>query len=200
MSRLTLAPVHRIRQHISPRFVLPLLLFLALVATLALGLRHQADVADPTALPSPLVGRQVPDFDAAVLTAAAPGGPDHFQPAQLKGQVWLLNVWASWCTSCLREHPVLLAQAKQSGVTLVGFNHQDADEQAWAWLVRHGNPYQLTFAEPSGRLGLDLGIVAVPETFVIDKQGRIRHKFTGPVSEEDWRKTLLPLIRGLQGA
>lgn len=189
----------RIAQHLSPRFVLPLLLFLVLAATLALGLRHQADVVDPTALPSPLVGREVPAFDAPVLTAA-PGGPERFQPAQLKGQVWLLNVWASWCTSCLREHPVLLAQARQSGVTLVGLNHQDADEPARAWLARHGNPYQLTFAEPSGRLGLDLGIVAVPETFVIDKQGRIRHKFTGPVSEEGWRKTLLPLIQELQGA
>jgi len=167
---------------------------------LALGLRHQAEVADPTALPSPLVGREVPAFDAPVLTAAATGGPQRFQPAQLKGQVWLLNVWASWCTSCLREHQVLLAQVKQSGVTLVGLNHQDADDQARAWLLRHGNPYQLTFAEPTGRLGLDLGIVAVPETFVIDKQGRIRHKFTGPVSEADWRKTLQPLIQELQGA
>lgn len=182
------------------RFLLPLLLFLALAATLALGLRHQAEVADPTALPSPLVGREVPAFDAPVLTAVATGGPQRFQPAQLKGQVWLLNVWASWCTSCLREHPVLLAQVKQSGVTLVGLNHQDADDQARAWLLRHGNPYQLTFAEPTGRLGLDLGIVAVPETFVIDKQGRIRRKFTGPVSEADWRKTLLPLIQELQGA
>ena len=182
------------------RFLLPLLLFLALAATLALGLRHQAEVADPTALPSPLVGREVPAFDAPVLTAVATGGPQRFQPAQLKGQVWLLNVWASWCTSCLREHPVLLAQVKQSGVTLVGLNHQDADDQARAWLVRHGNPYQLTFSEPTGRLGLDLGIVAVPETFVIDKQGRIRHKFTGPVSEADWRKTLQPLIQELQGA
>lgn len=188
------------QQRFNHRFVLPLLLFLALAATLALGLRHQADVVDPTALPSPLVGREVPAFDAPVLTAAAPGGPERFQPAQLKGQVWLLNVWASWCTSCLREHPVLLAQAKQSGVALVGFNHQDADDQAKAWLARHGSPYRLTFAEPSGRLGLDLGIVAVPETFVIDKQGRIRHKFTGPVSEEEWRKTLLPLIKELQGA
>lgn len=182
------------------RTVLPLLLFLDLAATLALGLRHQADGADPTALPSPLIGRDVPAFDAAVLTTAVPGGPDRFQPAQLKGQVWLLNVWASWCSSCLREHPVLLSQARQSGVTLVGFNHQDSDEQARAWLARHGNPYRLTFAESSGRLGLDLGIVAVPETFVIDQQGRIRHKFTGPVSEEAWRKTLLPLIKGLQGA
>ncbi len=199
MSRPGLAIVPRIAQHLAPRFVLPLLLFLALAATLGLGLKHQADVGDPTALPSPLIGRDVPAFDAPVLTAPA-GAPDRFQPEQLKGQVWLLNVWASWCTSCLREHPVLLAQAKQSGVTLVGFNHQDTDEQARAWLARHGNPYRLTFAEPTGRLGLDLGIVAVPETFVIDKQGRIRHKFTGPVSEEDWRKTLLPLVRGLQGA
>jgi len=195
MTSVPTAP-HRLNH----RFLLPLLLFLALAATLALGLRHQAEVADPTALPSPLVGREVPAFDAPVLTAVATSGPQRFQPAQLKGQVWLLNVWASWCASCLREHPVLLAQVKQSGVTLVGLNHQDADDQARAWLLRHGNPYQLTFAEPTGRLGLDLGIVAVPETFVIDKQGRIRHKFTGPVSEADWRKTLLPLIQELQGA
>lgn len=173
------------------KFLWPLIGFIVLVVLLAIGLN-----LNPREVPSPLVGKPAPAFALPRLDNPS----KTFSPEEMKGQVWLLNVWASWCTSCLREHPVLLAQVKQSGVTLVGLNHQDADDQARAWLVRHGNPYQLTFSEPTGRLGLDLGIVAVPETFVIDKQGRIRHKFTGPVSEADWRKTLLPLIQELQGA
>lgn len=180
------------------RFVLPLVLFLALAFTLFAGLRHQADVADPTALPSPLVGRALHAFEGKVLTASQADAKPVFQPEQLKGQVWLLNAWASWCTSCLREHPVFLAHATEAGVRLVGFNYQDEASKAEAWLQRHGNPYALTFSDPSGRLGMDLGIVALPETFVIDRQGRIRHKFSGPVTEDDWRKVLQPLIKALQ--
>jgi cytochrome c biogenesis protein CcmG/thiol:disulfide interchange protein DsbE len=180
------------------RFILPLGLFLALALTLGMGLRHQSDLRDPSAVPSPLVGRQLPAFDVPVLTSVQ-AGETHFQPSDLKGQVWLLNVWASWCASCASEHPVLVAQARGNGVTVVGFNYQDGPEPARQWLSRHGNPFRLTFADPTGRLGLDLGIVAVPETFLIDQQGRIRHKFTGPLSEGDWRTTLLPKLRELQG-
>lgn len=181
------------------RFVLPLALFAAIVATLALGLRHQAESADPAVLPSALLGHDVPAFTAPVLTSARAEDAS-FQPADLKGQVWLLNVWASWCTSCLREHPVLVARARASGVPLVGLNYQDEAGRARAWLTEHGNPYRVTVSDPEGRIGIEFGVVAVPETFVIDKHGRIRHKFTGPLSEADWQQTLLPLIRELQRA
>lgn len=181
------------------RFVLPLALFAAIVATLALGLRHQSRGGDPTVLPSPLVGHDVPAFTAPVLTSVRTENAS-FQPADLKGQVWLLNVWASWCTSCLREHPVLVARAQAGGVSLVGLNHQDDPGRARAWLAEHGNPYLVTVSDADGRVGIEFGVVAVPETFVIDKRGRIRHKFTGPLSEADWQQTLLPLIRELQRA
>ncbi|WP_294635718.1 DsbE family thiol:disulfide interchange protein [uncultured Aquabacterium sp.] len=181
------------------RFVLPLALFAAIAATLALGLRHQADGGDPAVLPSPLVGRDVPAFTAPILTSAR-ADVGTFRPADLRGQVWLLNVWASWCTSCLREHPVLLDRAKAGGVPLVGLNYQDEADRARAWLSRHGNPYLVTVSDADGRVGIEFGVVAVPETFVIDKRGRIRHKFTGPLSEADWQQTLLPLIRELQRA
>jgi cytochrome c biogenesis protein CcmG/thiol:disulfide interchange protein DsbE len=181
------------------RFLMPLGVFIALALTLGLGLRHAATAGDPTALPSPLVGRELPAFDVPVLTSVNAGAP-RFQPGQLKGKVWLLNIWASWCTTCLREHPVMLSQVRSSGVPLVGFNFQDEPAKARDWLTQHGNPYQVSFEDPSGRLGMDLGVIAVPETFVIDKQGRIRHKITGEITAKSWRETVLPLIRKLQDA
>ncbi len=172
------------------RSLLPLGIFLALAGTLALGLKR----GDPQAVPSPLVGQAVPAFTLAELER-----PERrFTPASLKGQVWVLNVWASWCTSCRQEHPVLLDLARQRVVPMIGFNYQDQREAGRQWLSRHGNPYQLTTFDADGRVGMDLGIIGVPETFVIDKQGRIRHKFTGPLTAEAVRTTLVPLIRELQ--
>lgn len=174
------------------RFILPLILFLALAGTLAVGLWR----GEPPPPPSPLVGRAVPAFDLPVLD----GAPSRFGPQQLKGQVWLLNVWASWCVSCREEHPVLLDQVRGSGVPLVGLQYQDKAEPGKAWLSQHGNPYRLTAVDPDGRAGLDLGVIGVPETFVIDKQGRVRHRFAGPLTPQVWQETLWPLIKELQGA
>jgi len=172
------------------RYLLPLGLFLALSCTLALGLKR----GDPQEPPSPLVGKPAPAFTLTQLED--PG--KQFSPANLKGQVWLLNVWASWCVSCRKEHPLLLDFAKQGVLPIVGFNYQDQREAGRQWLTEHGNPYQLTAFDADGRVGMDLGVIGVPETFLIDKQGRIRHKVTGPITPEILKGTLLPLIKELQ--
>lgn len=174
-------------------FGLPLALFVALAFMLARGLQH----GHSEEVPSPLVGRALPAF---ALPQLAAGEAPRFSPAQLKGQVWVLNVWASWCTSCKEEHPVLMGLSREAHVPLIGFNYQDQPELGRAWLARQGDPYRLTVTDPDGRAGLDLGVVGVPETFVIDKQGRVRHKLSGPITPEVWRTTLQPLIQELQGA
>lgn len=172
------------------RYLLPLGLFLALASTLALGLKR----ADPQDIPSALIGKPAPAFTLSHLGDAQ----KTFSPARLKGQVWLLNVWASWCTSCRKEHPVLLDLARQNVVTLIGFNYQDQREAGQKWLADHGDPYQLTAFDEDGRAGMDLGVIGVPETFVIDKQGRIRYKVAGPITPELLKTKLLPLIKELQ--
>lgn len=172
------------------RYLLPLGLFLALASTLALGLKR----TDPQAIPSPLIGKPVPAFNLTQLGDAQ----KQITPAQLKGQVWVLNVWASWCVSCRKEHPVLLDLAKQNVVPIIGFNYQDQREAGKQWLKQHGDPYQLTAFDADGRVGMDLGVIGVPETFVVDKKGVIRYKHAGPVTTELLQKTLLPLIKGLQ--
>lgn len=173
------------------RFLLPLGLFLALACTLALALKR----GDPQELSSPLVGKPVPAFSLSQLDDPAKS----FSPRQLQGKVWLLNVWASWCTSCRQEHPLLVDFAKQGLVPVIGFNYQDQREAGQQWLGKHGNPYQLTAFDQDGRVGMDLGVIGVPETFVVDKQGRVRHKFTGPITPELLKDKLLPLIAELQG-
>lgn len=172
------------------RFLLPLGLFLALASTLALGLKQ----GDPQDLPSPLVGKPAPAFTLTQLEDPAKS----FSPQNLKGQVWLLNVWASWCTSCRKEHPLLVEFAKQGVVPIIGFNYEDQRDAGRQWLTQHGNPYQLTAFDADGRVGMDLGVIGVPETFVIDKQGRIRFKFTGPITPEQLKDTLLPLLQELK--
>ena len=173
------------------RFILPLGLFAILVAFLAVGL-----TLNPREVPSPLVNKPVPPFKLAQLEQPSL----EFSHKDMLGQVWLLNVWASWCTSCKEEHPVLMGLSREAQVPLIGFNYQDQAEAGRAWLAQQGDPYRLTVTDPDGRAGLDLGVVGVPETFVIDKQGRVRHKLSGPITPEVWRNTLQPLIQELQGA
>ena len=173
------------------RYLFPLGLFLALASTLAVGLQR-GNEAKP--LPSPLVGKPVPVFELSRLDDAQ----QQVTPQDLKGKVWLLNAWASWCTSCRVEHPALLALAQRKEVTLVGFNYLDQREAGQKWLSKHGNPYELVLFDGNGRVGIDLGIVGVPETFLIDKQGTIRYKHTGALTNEVIQGKLLPLIRELQ--
>lgn len=171
------------------RYLLPLLIFLGLAVALGLGLGR-----DPTEIPSPLVGKPAPAFKLAHLDDPR----KQFAPQDLKGQVWLLNVWASWCVSCREEHPVLLGLSRQGIAPIVGLDYQDEVAHGQQWLARHGNPYQLTVSDRDGRVGMDLGVYGVPETFVIDKQGRVRLRHAGPVTPQILKDKLLPLIEELK--
>jgi len=116
----------------------------------------------------------------------------------MAGKVWLLNVWASWCVACREEHPVLVAYSRtDAAVPIIGLNYKDKRDDGLLWLARFGNPYQLSAYDDDGRVGIDYGVYGVPETYLIDKTGRIRFKQNGPVTTEVLEKTLLPLIRSL---
>lgn len=171
------------------RFLLPLAVFLALAVALAAGLRH-----DPRELPSPLVGRPAPAFVLPVLDQDG----QKLGAADLRGKVWLLNVWASWCTACRAEHPVLVDFAARSQVPLYGLNYKDENGAARDWLQRMGNPYAASLVDADGRVGIDFGVYGVPETFVIDKAGVVRYKQVGPVTQEVLERKLIPLLQALE--
>ena len=190
------------------RFVWPLIGFIVLVVLLAVGLR-----LNPREVPSPLVGKPAPDFALPKLAAM----DQTFSPKDMKGKVWLLNVWASWCVSCRQEHPIVVEIAKNKAITLVGLNYKEvrgdgafdmdkisaeneralAVERADTWLKRHGDPYALSVLDLDGRVGIDYGVYGVPETYVIDKQGVIRFKHIGPVTPDVFSGKILPLVAEL---
>jgi cytochrome c biogenesis protein CcmG/thiol:disulfide interchange protein DsbE len=171
------------------RYVIPLLVFTVMVIFLGIGL-----TLDPKEIPSPLIGKPAPDF---VLPQVA-DGEKSLSRDDLKGQVSLLNVWASWCVSCRQEHSVLVKLAKQGIVPIYGLNYKDTRGDALAWLQSFGDPYVASAFDADGRIGIEWGVYGVPETFLIDRQGIIRYKHTGPVTSEVLDQTLLPLIRELQ--
>jgi cytochrome c biogenesis protein CcmG, thiol:disulfide interchange protein DsbE len=172
----------------SLRFLVPLAVFIALVAFFAVGLFR-----DPREVPSPFIGKPAPAFSVAQLHDAG----KVFAPEQMKGKVWLLNVWASWCVSCRVEHPLLVEMARRQVVPIVGLNYKDKREDGVGWLAKHGDPYVLSAYDLDGRVGIDFGVYGVPETFVIDKQGVIRYKQIGPITPEALEKKILPLLREL---
>ncbi len=171
------------------RYLLPLLVFVVMAGFLAIGLK-----LDPREVPSPLIGKPAPAFDLPQLAT-----PDQRLAAKdLRGQVWLLNVWASWCVACRQEHPLLVELSKSGQVKLYGLNYKDKREDALRWLANFGDPYLKSISDTDGLVGIDYGVYGVPETFVIDKQGVIRHKQIGPVTAESLRDTLLPLVAKLE--
>jgi cytochrome c biogenesis protein CcmG/thiol:disulfide interchange protein DsbE len=170
------------------RFLLPLGVFLVLLGFLFVGLK-----LNPREVPSPLIGKAVPEFTLPQLHEPEQG----FSPQSMRGRVWLLNVWASWCVSCRDEHPLLVEFAKSHPVAIVGLNYKDKPDAAQAWLAQLGNPYTLSVSDMEGRVGIDFGVYGVPETFVIDKQGIIRYKQIGPVTDEALRDRILPLVKEL---
>jgi len=172
------------------RYLIPLIVFVVLVGFLAVGLNLK-----PREVPSPLIDKPAPAFSLARLDAPEQKlGLD-----DLKGQVWLLNVWASWCVACRQEHPLLVDLARQNVVPIYGLNYKDKRDDALAWLGRYGNPYIASLSDTEGLVGIDYGVYGVPETFVIDKAGTIRLKHIGPVTPEALRDTILPLVRKLNG-
>lgn len=173
------------------RYAIPLGIFAILLVFLGVGLRLK-----PQEVPSPFIGKPAPAFSLGRLEQA----DKTFSPRDMRGKVWLFNVWASWCTSCRAEHPVLVEFAKQAAVPIVGLNYMDVREDGSRWLDKFGNPYALSVFDADGKVGTDYGVYGVPETFVIDRQGNIRLKLTGPVTPEIIKSTLLPLIRELDHA
>jgi len=172
------------------KFGIPLLVFAALVAFFAVGLTR-----DPREVPSPFIGKPAPAFTLTQL-----GAPERvFTPEEMRGKVWLLNVWASWCVSCRVEHPLLVDMSKRELVPIVGLDYKDKRADGLQWLAKHGDPYRLSAYDDLGNVGIDFGVYGVPETFVIDKQGVIRYKQIGPITKEALDKTILPLVRKLNG-
>jgi cytochrome c biogenesis protein CcmG/thiol:disulfide interchange protein DsbE len=172
------------------RFLIPLALFLVIVVFLAIGLK-----LNPREVPSPLIDKPAPAFQLARLDRPQ----ETVRAEDLRGKVWLLNVWASWCVACLQEHPVLVEFSRQGVVPIYGLNYKDRPDAAQAWLAKHGDPYTLSIVDGDGRVGIDYGVYGVPETFLIDKQGVIRFKQIGPVTPEVIDHKILPLLKQLQG-
>ena len=172
------------------KYIIPLGIFAILVVFLGMGLTK-----DPRKVPSPFIGKPAPAFTLTKLHQ-----PDaSFTPEQMKGKVWLLNVWASWCVSCKVEHPILNEMNRAGVVPIVGLNYKDARNDATRWLQQNGDPYLFSVSDLDGRVGIDYGVYGAPETFVIDKQGVIRYKQIGPITPEALDKTILPLIKQLNG-
>jgi cytochrome c biogenesis protein CcmG/thiol:disulfide interchange protein DsbE len=165
-------------------------MFLLLAAFLAVGLR-----LDPREVPSPLIGKAAPAFQLPQLQDPA----RTLGTEELKGKVWILNVWASWCVACLEEHPILVEFSKRNVLPIYGLNYKDRREDALDWLGKHGNPYTLSIQDGDGRVGIDYGVYGVPETYVIDRNGVIRYKRIGPVTTPILQEKILPLVRQLQG-
>jgi cytochrome c biogenesis protein CcmG/thiol:disulfide interchange protein DsbE len=171
------------------RYLAPLAIFALLVAFLFRGLS-----LDPKLVPSPLVGKPVPTFTLTRLDNPAATISD----ADFKGKVTLLNVWATWCVSCRREHETLVQLAKTGQVDIYGLNYKDNREDANQWLNRLGNPYVANAFDSDGRVGIDWGVYGAPETFIIDREGIIRHKHIGPLTIEIINDEILPLVDKLK--
>ena len=171
------------------KLLVPLGVFLVLTAFLFAGLWR-----DPREVPSPLIDKPAPQFSLARLDDPAA----KLGTADMKGQVWLLNVWASWCVSCREEHPLLVELGKAKVVPIVGLNYKDESAAGKRWLAQYGDPYSASVVDRDGRVGLDWGVYGVPETFVVDKAGMIRYKQIGPITAEALEKKILPLVRELQ--
>ena len=171
------------------KFLIPLILFIVLVVFLGIGLNR-----DPREVPSPLINKPAPAFGVAQL--AQPNKT--FSPASMKGQVWILNVWASWCVACREEHPVLVELAKSNQAPVIGLDYKDKREDALAMLQRQGDPYVLSAFDGNGRVGIDYGVYGVPETYIIDQAGIIRFKHIGPITMQVLNEKMYPLIRELK--
>ena len=170
------------------RSILPLVVFVLMVGLLWRGLS-----LDPKLVPSPLIDKQAPSFSLAMLEEPS----RKLSTTDLVGQVWVLNVWASWCVSCRAEHEVITALASRNLVTVVGLNYKDEPADATRWLQQFGNPYATSVIDRDGRVGIDWGVYGVPETFVIGADGLIKYKHIGPVTHESLEQKIMPVLKEL---
>ncbi len=170
------------------RYLIPLVLFLGLVAFLAIGLTR-----NPHEVPSPLINKPAPTFTLNQLADPS----KTFSAEEMRGKVWLLNVWATWCFVCREEHPMLLEIERSGEVPIYGLDTKDKREDALAWLQELGDPYVLSVSDLDGRVSIDYGVYGAPETFLIDKNGVIRFKRIGPITPDVWQKEMLPLVKEL---
>lgn len=172
------------------KFLLPLGVFLGLVAFLAAGLK-----LNPREVPSPLIDKPAPAFSLTQLENPA----QTIRRDDLLGKVWMLNVWASWCVACRQEHPLLVKFAQSKLLPIYGLNYKDSRPDGLQWLARFGNPYDASLFDQDGRVGIDWGVYGVPETFIIDRQGVVRFKHIGPLTPDVIRSRIEPLVRKLNG-
>jgi cytochrome c biogenesis protein CcmG/thiol:disulfide interchange protein DsbE len=169
------------------RRFMPLIAFATLVALLAIGL-----TLNPRLVPSPLIDKPAPEFELPLLFKEG-----SFSKNDLIGHVTLINVWASWCFACRQEHEVV-KQLGRKGVRIIGLNYKDEPDDAKAWLARLGNPYERVAVDHNGRIAIDWGVYGAPETFLIDRQGIIRHKVIGPLSDPKNYDALMSAMNSLK--
>ncbi len=173
------------------RFLAPIIILAILVGVFFVGLHN-----DPSIVPSPLIGKPAPVYELPLLLR--PG--ETLGTEKLLGQVYLLNIWGTWCPACLTEHDALLEIQRQNIVPIYGFNWKDDPRLARQWLAQLGNPYVASMVDTEGRVGIDWGVYGAPETFLVDQNGRIIHKLIAAMTMEIWHEDFLPLIQQLNAA
>jgi len=175
---------------VNKSLLIPLTVFVMLITVLAFGFRLE----DPHYLPSELIAKPFPEFKLQDLH-----NPDRILTVDdIKGKVSLVNVWATWCPNCMVEHPELMRISREEDIPLYGVNYNDESPKAIGWLERNENPFQFNMVDNKGTLAIDLGVYGAPETFVVDKQGVIRHRHVGPVSRDIWNSKILPVVELLR--
>jgi cytochrome c biogenesis protein CcmG, thiol:disulfide interchange protein DsbE len=170
------------------RYLIPLGFFAIVVIFLAIGLTR-----NPNELPSALINKPAPTFRLPQLKDPA----KTFSAEDMRGKVWMMNVWASWCVACRDEHPLLFEYQSSGAVPIYGLNYKDRREDALAWLAELGDPYVLSAVDLDGRVAIDYGVYGAPETYIIDKSGTVRMKHVGPVTRDVWANKVLPLVQEL---
>jgi cytochrome c biogenesis protein CcmG/thiol:disulfide interchange protein DsbE len=168
--------------------LIPLVLFIGLFAFLLVGLNR-----DPRELPSPLINKTAPDFQLGQLKDPA----KTVTAKEMRGKVWLLNFWGTWCVACRDEHPILVKYSKTNALPIYGVDYKDDRKTALEMLEEEGNPYTVIAFDPEGRTSIDYGVYGAPESYLIDKKGVIRFKQIGPITDDVWNKKILPLASQL---
>lgn len=172
------------------RFAIPLSIFVLMVGLLGYGL-----TLDPKKVPSPLIDKPAPGFTLARLHQ-----PEiNIAKDDFLDQVWVLNVWASWCVACRAEHPVVTRLAEMKLAPVIGLNYKDGPKDAKRWLKQFGDPYSISLMDIDGRVGIDWGVYGVPETFIVGKDGLIKYKHIGPITDESLETEMVPILKALAG-